>query len=333
MRFLDLPRTARQTPLREYYLAMDAILDISTNSESILAAARESFASLVSPQPAAQVTMRLWVDATAQASPIWPRPYFGGLNNVIFAGFDSKDSLLIDLRGRRAIGRFSPAMAADSAYWKRLVFPALIGIVGPSAGVTALHCACGVHNKRGLLLVGGSGSGKSTLSLALAMNGDLLLSDDWTYFSCRDGRLLAWGLPTPLKLLPDAVGHFPELVGQKPAFSLNDDLAFNVDPEKVFGVRRTSCCEPTWLFFLEREAETGFRITEIPPAEAAARLDGNLPPRCPEEIRLRQETIERLVQCRSWLLRYGGKPRAVAQALADFVQRLEGCTGPNLRCT
>jgi hypothetical protein len=222
------------------------------------------------------------------------------------------------LRRRRVSGRISPAVAADAVYWRTVILPTLMGIVGPSAGVTALHCACVVRDTRGLLLVGGSGSGKSTLSLALAIKGHKLLSDDWTYFSQRDRRLLAWGLPTTIKLLPDAVKHFPQLGSHNPSVSLNGELAFNVDPEQVFGVRRVANCEPHWVFFLEREACAGFHVKEMSPAEAATRLDRNLPPQCPEAADLRRRTIEGLQCCRSWLLRYSEEPRSVAEAVADF---------------
>ena len=307
------------TPLRECFLAAGAVFDVSTNSPSILAAARESFASFASPAHSAEVTLRLWMDAAVQASPPWPQPYFGGLDHLVFAGFSSDDSLLIDLRRRRIIGRVSPALARDSFYWKTVIFPALMGIVGPSAGVTALHCGCVARDGKGLLLVGGSGCGKSTLSLALAIHGYQLLSDDWTYFSHREGRFFAWGLPTTIKLLPDAVEHFADLRGQEPSVSLNGELAFNVDPGEVFGVRRATHCEPEWMFFLERQTRGGVSVTEIPRSDAAARLDRNLPPQCPEAVDLRKRTIASLGRCRSWLLRYGGEPSAVAGAVADLV--------------
>jgi len=319
MNFVDLSTTTGQTPLREFYLAAGAVFDVSTNSPSILAAARESFASLGSPPRSAEVTLRLWMDATVQASPPWPQPYFGGLDHLVYAGFSPHDSLLIDLRRRRIIGRVSRALAADDIYWKTVIFPALMGIVGPTAGVTALHCGCSVRDGKGLLLVGGSGSGKSTLALALAIRGYELLADDWTYFSHHDGRFLAWGLPTTIKLLPDAVKHFPGLRAQEPSVSLNGELAFNVDPVKAFGVRRATYCEPNWMVFLQRQTRTDLSITEIPPPEAAVRLDRNLPPQCPDAVDLRKRTIASLGHCRSWLLRYGGEPSAVAEAVADLI--------------
>ncbi len=331
----DFLKKAAETPLREYYLAAGAICAVSTNFEPILDAARESFLQVGGPQTPADLYSRFWVDTAAQARPPWPQPYFRGLDHLVFAGFDTENSLLIDLRRHRAIGRFSPAMAADRAYWKTVIFPALLGIVGASVGIAVLHCACAVRDGSGLLLAGGSGSGKSTLSLALAMNGFALVSDDWTYFSRRDGRLLAWGLPTALKLLPDAVEHFPELAGLQPGVALNGERAYEVEPEQIFGVRRSRCCEPRWLIFLERDSSPGFRLTEMPPAEAASRFGENLedlPAVVPEARSFLLETINRLVERQCWLLQYGGRPRAIAQALARFCESASEVGSIGLRC-
>lgn len=297
---------------------MGAICEISTNFETVFAAAQECFSQIADPGLPADIRMRFWVDDAAQASAPWPKPYFRGLDHLVFAAFDCDNALLVDLRNRRVIGRFSPAMAADLPYWKNVIFPSLLGIVGPSVGIAALHCACVVRNDSGLLLAGPSGSGKSTLSLALAMNGFDLLSDDWTYFSTGCGRLVAWGLPTALKLLPDAVGHFPALCSLELEISLNGERAFQVEPNSQLGVRRSVSCVPRWLIFLEQEAKPAFQLVEITRAEAAARLEENLRPNWPEAIEPRREAIQRLAQCRCCLLKYGGIPQVVAQALYGF---------------
>jgi hypothetical protein len=259
---------------------------------------------------------------TAQSRPPWPQPYFRGLSHLVFGAFDSENAMLVDLRRRRAIGRFSPAMAADHVYWRRVIFPTLFGIFSQTVGITALHCACVEREGRGLLLAGLSGSGKSTLSLALAQNGFAFLSDDWTYFSRRYDRLLAWGLTTPLKLLPGAAEYFPELALLEPGVSLNGELAYEVEPENVFGVRRSFCAEPHWLVFLERQEAPGFSLSAMPSVEAAARLEENLedlPLAASGSRELLVKTIRILAKRDCLLLRYGGAPRTVARELADFL--------------
>jgi hypothetical protein len=325
MSFWDLLREAPPTPLGERSFAAGAMLAIATNSECILEAARKTVEPAAEPNGPAQVIMRLWVDSAAGASPPWPPPYFRGLDHLVYAAFDSENALLVDLRKRRVIGRFSLAMAADLTYWNRVVFPALFGIVSPSVGITALHCACIARDGNALLLAGTAGSGKSTLSLALAQKGFTFLSDDWTYISRQGSELLAWNSMSPLKLLPDARRHFPELAAQEPGVSANGELAYEVDPGEVFGVRRSEHAKPRWVLFLERQTNAQFTLIEVPSTEAATRLGGDLEdlPAILCDARLFFEVVvKNLATRRCWVLRYGGDPHAIALALSRFCESL-----------
>ncbi len=297
---------------------------VFTNSEDILATAHRTFRQVAEPQASPVLTMRLWVDTTAQAHPPWPQPYFRGLDHLVYAGFDRENSLLLDLRRRSAIGRFSPSMARDVDYWQRIVVPNLVGLASEPLGIAALHCGCVERDGRGLLLAGGSGAGKSTLCLALAQIGFAFLSDDWTYVSRTDGRLLAWGLTAPLKLLPDAAQYFPELRSLEPGVAFNGERSYEVDPERVFGVRRSLCCEPRWLVFLERWEKPGYNLVRMPPLEAAACLEfdlEDLPPELSPVMETQRAVILSLVGHECWLLRHGESPNDIARALVRFCAR------------
>jgi len=87
------------TPLGESYLVAGAHFAIATNSQEILTSARNSFRQTVGSETSPDLTMRLWVDPAAQTFPPWPRPYFRGLSHLVYAGFDSENSMLLDLRG------------------------------------------------------------------------------------------------------------------------------------------------------------------------------------------------------------------------------------------
>jgi hypothetical protein len=313
------------TFLRESYLVTGAHFAIATNSEEILAAARNSFGQPVEPESSPDLTMRLWVDPAAQSSPPWPQPYFRGLSHLVYAGFDRDNSILLDLRGRRLVGRLSRSMAQDGAYWRRVVFPAIVGLASDALNITVLHCGCVELDGSGLLLAGESGSGKSTLSLAMAQNGFAFLSDDWTYLYLSSRWLHAWGLPAPLKLLPDAVQYFPELRSLEPGIAMNGERSYEVDPERVFGVRRSLRCEPRWLVFLERQKQPGHSLVRIPSQEAAARLEvdmEDLPPELSPTKETQREAILSLVKRECWLLRHGESPHDIAQVLVRL------CAGP-----
>jgi len=304
-----------ETPLREYFVAAGAVCRLSTNFEPILEAARESFFPAHGMQCPPAFQLRFWVDTKAQSKPPWPKPYFRGLGHLIFAGFDSQNSMMIDLRARRAIGRFSPAMGADRAFWKTVILPVLLSAIGASVGITELHCACVVRIEDGLLLAGRSGSGKSTLALALAQAGFAFLSDDRTYLSKCQGRLFAWGLPTLLKLRPEAMAWFPGIENLAVHLAWNKEPALQFDPSLQHGLERARRCEPKGLIFLERLAHPAFDLNVMPRAEAAARLEEDLIAEAPEAVEKQLGMIAALVERPCWRLAHGGPPGVIAQEL------------------
>jgi hypothetical protein len=311
-----------ETSLHETYLVLGVSCAVSTNSEDILRAARASFGPPTSPDQSPALTMTVWVDPDAQGSAPWPQPYFRGLGHLTYGGLDGESCFLLDHRCRHVVGRFSPLMARHRAYWQRVILPTITGLMSESLGRTALHCACVEWEGEGLLLAGPSGAGKSTLSLALAQFGFSLLADDWTYFSNNDGQVHGWNIRTPLKLLPDAAGHFPELQRLKPETSLNGESAYEVDPEALFGVTRSFACAPRFLVFLERQDRTGHELSRMSPEDAAASLERDLE-ELPAELdplkKMQSQIISGLVQRDCWLLRYGATPRETAAILAPFL--------------
>ncbi|MGH9436977.1 MAG: HPr kinase/phosphorylase [Terriglobia bacterium] len=307
----------------QQYIVAGAVFSLSTNSEEIHAAVGESFAVVTEPVPAPEVTMRLLVEAGSHNAPAWPKPYFRGLRHLVFARFDSESQLLVDLRTHRIIGRFSPALAADRAYLKKVVFPAIFGIVSQTIRITPLHCACVAWNARGFLLAGESGSGKSTLSLALAQSGLTFISDDWTFLSRRGSHVLAWSLNNSLKLLPDAAEHFPELAQIDPIVSLNDELAYELEPDRLFGIRHAPSTEPRCVIFLKRQENQEFNLTKMSSSEAVAHLEQSLeelPATVWSARDFLMETFRILAQLPCWELRYGADaPQVTARSLLRFL--------------
>lgn len=313
----DFLKKEAQTPLHQLFLAAGVPCEIWTNSESILEAARESFLPVDEPRPAVEFRMRFWVDPEDTSQAPWPKPHVRGLEHLVFAGFDIGSSALVDLRARRAIGRFSSRMGADRAYWTTVVFPMLLSIAGGSAGIAEIHCACVAKGQNGLLLVGRSGSGKSTLSVALSQEGFGFLSDDRTYCSLREGRLSAWGLPTQLKLRGDAAAWFPELRDEERTDTPSGEQVFRLQPEPRLGINRIRGCEPRWLVFLERREGAEFHLSQMSSSTAAEMLEDGLLAELPATVEKQSQTIARLVELPCWLLRYGSQPpQAVSRELA-----------------
>ncbi len=304
-----------ETPLSKRYIAAGAVCSLSTNSRQILDAARNTFQDAGFQPGPVEVQFRFWVDDADSSNPPWPKPYVRGLGYLVFASFDEGCSVLADLRTCRVIGRFSAGMAADVAYWQTVIFPMLLTIVGASVGIAELHCACVARGGDGLLLAGPSGAGKSTLALALSQQGFGFLSDDRTFCSVENGEAQVWGMPTPLKLRPEATLWFDELREECLTDMRSGGPAFWLDPEHLIGVKRVRRSRPTSLIFLERESTSEFRLRPMPSAEALHRLNGELIAEPPEAAAKRSETIKRIVDLPCWFLQYDGRPQLVARQI------------------
>ena len=316
-------------PLGAQFFVAGSIWDLKSNSQEILRAMRETFDQVLTEQGHPDLYVRFHVDFAVEDAPLWIKPHFRALDHLYYATYGPCDSMLVDQSGRRVIGSFSPAVASDLSYWKQTILPVLLGIVSASIRVTPVHCACVVKGESGLLLAGESGAGKSTSALSLSRNGFSYLSDDCTYLSRTSTGIRAWGLPTPVKLLPDAVSYFPQLASLDPALSLNGELALTVDPTEVFNVRRCLSCDPRWLVFLERKIERKMErkmdsrpvIKPLSSSQAASRLAADLetmPPIIFDQYEFQLETINRLVDRQCWVVQHSLKPEPLARLLTEI---------------
>ena len=311
-----------ELPLHRNFSAAGSAWRLRSNCAAVLQAAADTF-PVRSDCGLVDLNVEIYVDSESAALPRWEVPQFRGRDHLVFADYGPGDSMLTDLQARQVIGRFSFTTAQDAGYWKRVIFPILLGITAAPIGVTALHCACLQYKGEGLLITGESGAGKSTLSLELARRGLDFISDDWTYFSCRGSEVLAWGLPTKIKLLPDSVAHFPEFRAHIPVMHLNGELAFEIDPEE-YGSRYAPYCRPGRIFLLDRQPGAGFEVLRLAGNEIAGYFERTLErlPGCLAEHRATQlATIRALCQAESWYVRCGGTPQEIATRILRFCEQ------------
>jgi hypothetical protein len=179
-------------------------------------------------------------------------PIFRGRNQYVHADYGSDGSVWFDLKARAVSGIVSEGLIADAELFRRNVLSVIAGVLAPSIGLIGLHAGCVVRDGKAVLLAASSGVGKSTLTLALALRGWSLLSDDWTFLAGEPTGLSVWGMLTALKLLPDAVRYYPSLAVLCPAPALNGEMSFEVDPWRFFGVDRAIDATPVSIILLER---------------------------------------------------------------------------------
>jgi hypothetical protein len=321
----DFLRRYASTELREAFRMAGVVCSFATNSERLLAVARQMFPPAGSHREA-DFSVRLWVEGlstvdAAAADTAWPSPFVRGLGDLVFAGFDDCSSMLINLRTRRVIGRFSVAMSADARYWKRVIFPVMLSILSGTVGLVELHASCIAQGENGLALLGPSRSGKSTLAMALTQRGFRLISDDRIFCSLWHERLIASGLPRPLKLRSEAAHWFDDYRDREVIDIQRGERVFFCEETDVF--QSEQHCEPRLLVFLEQQAEPGFCLLPIERSDALSRIEHELLAEEPGVVRMQSIIIDRMFSIPTRILRFGGPPQRIAGKLTESL--LEAC--------
>jgi hypothetical protein len=310
-------------PLHADLLIAGAHCAFATNSEGILASV-ERWRCPDRLRSSRTFEMNVLVDSSLPSSrDVKTQTHFRGLHHLVFATIGTHEIFTFDLLRRQVVGAVSNALARDATFWNSHWLPITVGVMGTTVGVVPLHSACLERDGKGLLIAGVSGAGKSTLSLALARRGFALVSDDWTYVSQETGTLTAHGLRVPVKLLPDAVQHFPELSAQTPKMWFNGEWAFAVDPAEFCPDHTAVSSRPHWLMFLQRTVVPGCDFSPCSTDEARDFFENSaerLPEQVPEASITRSEVIRSITNRQCWRVRTGESPQATAEAVSRFCE-------------
>jgi hypothetical protein len=298
---------------------------LNTNSPAVAGHALKFLAGECDPEsrssrPRATITVHIRESDEGCES----APWFRSRGHFAFARFTRCDTFWFNLRTREVYGVATTELAEDWRRWSAQIFPTLLGILSATIGVAPIHAGCLVRGGRGVLLTGSSGAGKSTLTIALAKRGYALLSDEWTYLSKERREIVGWALPVPVKLLPDASRFFPELLACVPHVSLNGELAYEVWPDKCFGVSRQTRSSVNTIVLLERSLDPGCRFVQISAEEAIAHLSAAVEPlegRLAFYYAQQLELIRGLEHATCLRLSFNDPPDSVAKALDDVLSR------------
>jgi hypothetical protein len=126
-----------------------------------------------------------------------------------------------------------------------------------------------------------------------------------------------------VKLLPDAIQHFPQLAGYPLQVALNGELAYEV-PADHLGTSVRVSCTPSCFVFLERSSTAGWSFSSLDPGQARCYVESSVEP-LPQQVagisRQRTVLIRKIAQLPCWALRYGGPPQVAAEQLRLFMGR------------
>ena len=272
---------------------------------------------------AKNVPHELWLRVqVVDGDPALEPTHFRGMGHLVICRYGA-NVFVFDLHRKQVNALLSNSAAHHREFWRTCWIPLILGVMASSIGVLPVHSACVVKGGRGVLVAGESMAGKSTLCVALAKNGYELLSDDWTYVRPSGAGFLCCGLQVPVKLLPDAIGHYPELARHAPARTANGEIAYEVSGSSL-GVRYATACLPEAVIFLERTASetTSFRPASRSFVEQyLANSVERLPPELQEAEKTRRSAIVKLGELPAWTFRYSGSPQQGARSLVEFLAK------------
>lgn len=309
-------------PLRGAIQVVGRTGGVATNDQGVL----DILGSICASGPNGAAAFHLHVLVHKEASLADALPHFRGVHHLVFANFGPWNLFVFDIVARSIKAAITRELAHDRTFWQERFLPIMVGVCGASMGVLPLHAACLSLDGKGLLIAGASGTGKSTLSVALAKNGFNFISDDWTYITYDDGTLCAHGMSAPVKLLPDAAKHFPELSQHDLRVSLNGELAYELPPGDSFKLRVERECNPDRLVFYERVRSGEPDLIRLPGERARNYIHASIEPLPPQLSRIaeqRERIASRIAELPCWQFRHSGSPQLAAQTLHAFFAPLE----------
>jgi hypothetical protein len=201
-------------PLHATFYPMGFPVEIATNSEDILDAAKQSwgrFKRLFDTQP---IELRIGV-TEGNSSECPPAPVCRVQRNLLSHIADSENFAICDIAEGFCTMSLTRAAVEHRSYLRFYFLEATVLCQITTRYTTPIHAACVELDGRGVLLCGDSGAGKSTLAYACAQAGWTYITDDASYVLNNREDRLAVGNCTQVRLRPSAVDFFPELNGRE----------------------------------------------------------------------------------------------------------------------
>jgi hypothetical protein len=237
--------------LRATYFFLGFPIEISTNSQLVLAAAQESWGMFqrIYSEPPLQIRIGV-LPGTSKELPV--RPTCRGRRHLISQIADGENYALLDTRQGFAFAWLTQAAVEDRAYLRYHFLEGTAWNLLESLYLTSIHGACVELDGHGVLLCGDSGAGKSSLAYACARNGWKFLADDATsLIRNRTDRIVA-GNPYQMRFRESARTLFPELASQPSTLRATGEQAVELPtaarPE--FTTISESCID--YIVFLNR---------------------------------------------------------------------------------
>jgi hypothetical protein len=313
-------------PLTGEYYPLGFPLSIATNSECVLAAAKESWEMFSERFDTRAISLRVGVRGGDKGLP--PQPTFRAQGNLLSFIGDAENFSIGDMSTGFGFCWLSPAVAQNRALARYHYLDSLTLSLIDARYVCTLHAACVELDGRGVLLCGASFSGKSTLAYACARRGWGYVTDDAARILRETGRRDAGGRqgrivignPHLLRLRPDAGRFFPEFQDRLATERVNGKMSIEIATAKESQIRRMPECEIHHIVFLERAEGARANLFLCRRERALAEMAMTMPFGTPEERAARLSYYRHLLEAPLMRMEYSDLDDAV-DCLENLVRR------------
>jgi len=249
-------------PLRAIFYPSGVPMEISTNSQSVIDAARHSWGPFPKILDIEPIHVRIGVSDSKRAD-LPPAPAILGQRGLISIVGDAENFATCDVTSGFSFGWVTPATVADRAFFRYHFLELMAGLLFSPPNFGVVHSACVSMNGRGVLLCGHSRAGKSTLSFACAQRGWTFIADDAVLTVRRNPGRRVIGAPLLVRLRPDAPTHFPQLENRAVILRQNGEFGFEIPTAELPGITTAFTCEIDHVVFLNRDRDSSATISPL----------------------------------------------------------------------
>jgi hypothetical protein len=297
------------TPKRTMVFPLGFPVEIVTNSDAVIAAARQSWGNFRAEHAEAPLSLCLTVTEHDGRRPP-AQPKFRCHQHLMSIVLDARNHITCDFSKGCAFGWVTRSVAEQPEFLRLRFMESSVMSLLVAAHLAAIHGALVTRQGIGVALCGDSYAGKSSLAYACARSGWSFVSDDGTFLQRSRTDRFAVGNPHSLRFRQDAKILFPELADCVVGLRQNGALGMEVRTSKL-PVSTLGGCSIDHLVFLRRSRTGRARMNRYDAGEALRWLE-RVELYGPAEVQASQrQAYRRLLDAGLWELHYSDLSDAV----------------------
>jgi hypothetical protein len=301
-----------ETPLprRETFFPLGFPLELATNSEAVMAAARQCWGMFPAAYPGTPLSLCITV-TEHEDDRVPPTAKFRTQQHLMSIVADARNHVTCDFSRGCAFGWVTRRVAEDTEFVRPFFLEAPAMTMLLTAHLAGIHGALITQHGVGTVLCGESFAGKSTLAYACARSGWTLVSDDCTFLLRNQTGRYAVGNPYSVRFREDAKTLFSELENCRITSRLNGKQGMEVQTSDL-PISTANGCVIDHVVFLRRSSSGPAKMSRFHPDDGLAFLERTMAFYGPEEVQASQhQTYRRLLDAGTWELHYSKLSDAV----------------------